>query len=48
MIVTAFDRKDAFDCWISGDNVFRKRNYSDQEINYLNNFGVRNRKPGNS
>jgi Fe-S-cluster containining protein len=48
MIVTAFDRKDAFDCWISGDNVFRKRNYSDQEINYLNNFGIRNRKPGNS
>jgi Fe-S-cluster containining protein len=37
MIMTAFERKDAFDSWISGKNVFQKRKYSDEEIIYLNN-----------
>ena len=48
MLVTAFERNDAFDTWISGDNIFQKRDYSDEEIFWLNNFGEINRKPGNS
>jgi Fe-S-cluster containining protein len=37
MLFTSFERQDAFDFWIKGENIFQKRNYSDDEIIYLNN-----------
>jgi len=43
ILFTVFEKKDAFDCWIQGENVFQKRNYSDDEIKYLQNFGPGNR-----
>jgi Fe-S-cluster containining protein len=39
MLLTAFKNKDAFDYWLKGENVFQKRNYSYDEIKYLNDFG---------
>jgi Fe-S-cluster containining protein len=48
MLITAFEIKDSFDRWISGKNVFQKRNYSDEEIYWLNNFGSIRRNHGNS
>jgi len=37
MLFTAFERQDIFDCWIKGENVFQKRDYSEDEIMYLHN-----------
>jgi Fe-S-cluster containining protein len=48
MLITAFEMKDSFDRWISGENVFQNRNYSDEEVLWLNNFGTIKRKPENS
>lgn len=50
MLLTAFERKDAFECWIKGENVFQTRNYSDDELKYLRNFGsgIRTGKSRNS
>jgi Fe-S-cluster containining protein len=48
MLITAFETKDSFDRWISGENIFYKRNYSDEEIFWLNNFGTIKRKQENS
>jgi Fe-S-cluster containining protein len=37
MLFTAFERENTFDCWIKGENIFQKRNYSEDEIIYLHN-----------
>jgi len=39
ILLTAFEMKDAFNCWIHGENVFQKRHYSYDEIKYFQNFG---------
>ena len=36
---TAFDNITAFERWSNGENIFQKRNYSEEEIQYLNRFG---------
>ena len=36
---TAFSEDQAFERWLDGENIFHKRNYSDDEIKYLNRFG---------
>lgn len=46
LLLTAFDERNPFQRWINGENVFRKRNYSDEEIMYLYQFGSGNRKSG--
>jgi len=48
MLITAFEKMDSFELWISGENVFQKRNYSDEEIYWINNFGKIKSGPGNS
>jgi Fe-S-cluster containining protein len=48
MLLTCFEREDTFDIWIKGENIFQKRNYSDNEVFYLNNFGSGLRKSKNS
>jgi Fe-S-cluster containining protein len=48
MLITAFEMKDSFERWIAGENVFQKRNYSDEEIYWLNNFGKIKRNMRNS
>lgn len=48
MLLTCFEREDTFDSWIKGENIFQKRNYSDDEVVYLNNFGSGSGKSKNS
>ena len=36
---TAFEDESAFERWCKGENIFQKRNYSDEEIRYLNRSG---------
>jgi Fe-S-cluster containining protein len=48
MLTTAFKTEGSFDRWLSGENAFQNRNYSDQEIMWLNNFGSGNRNPAKS
>jgi Fe-S-cluster containining protein len=38
---TAFEDKDAFNKWLSGENIFQKRDYSIEELTYLDNFGTK-------
>jgi Fe-S-cluster containining protein len=37
---TAMTDDRAFERWLKGKNIFQKRNYSDEEIRYLNSFGA--------
>ena len=38
-LLTAFEDKKAFDKWLSGENIFQKRNYTMEELVYIDNFG---------
>lgn len=38
-LLTALKDDHAFEQWLNGENIFQKRNYSDEEIKYLNRFG---------
>ena len=38
-LLTAFQVENNFKRWVNGESIFQKRNYSDDEIIYLNRFG---------
>lgn len=38
-LLTALTDDHAFEQWLDGENIFQKRNYSNEEIKYLNTFG---------
>ncbi len=41
-LLTALKDENAFKRWLNGENIFQKRNWADDEIVYLNRFGLKN------
>jgi hypothetical protein len=41
-LLTAFKEENAFERWLNGENIFQKRNWTDDEIVYIHRFGLKN------
>jgi len=38
---TTFEDKEAVDKWLSGENIFQKRDFTIEELTYIDNFGTK-------
>ncbi|MBL7110972.1 MAG: hypothetical protein ISS19_03405 [Bacteroidales bacterium] len=43
-LLTAFEDNEAFDKWLSGENIFQKRDFTIEELTYIDNFGINKNK----
>ncbi len=47
-LLTAFEDNEAFDKWLAGENIFQKRDYTIEELAYIDNFGIKKKKAESS